>query len=211
MRVPGGASLTDLDIITAELQARDRDRWLACLYAPARARPGLIALFALDCELAQLVASTTEPMLGEIRLAWWRERLQELDAGKAPAQPLLCALRDHALPLLPGADLAALEDRWLAMIGSPDVPPAHIDGGGALFALAARLLNGDAAPARALGRAWVLGEAAPQPVPAPLRPLLGLAVLSARDAARARAGQPYEPRGSLARQWRLLSAVAFGR
>lgn len=203
--------MTDLEIITAELQARDRDRWLACLYAPASARPGLIALFALDCELAQLVASTTEPMLGEIRLAWWRERLEELDAGKAPAQPLLAALRDHALPTLRGADLAGLEDRWLALIGSEDVPPAHIEGGGLLFALAARLLGGDEATGHALGRAWVLGEASPARVPAPLRPLAGLAALSARDASRARAGQPREDRGSLPRQWRLLKAVAFGR
>jgi len=202
--------VTDLEIITAELQARDRDCWLACLYAPASARPGLIALFALDLELAGLVASTTEPMLGEIRLAWWRERLEELDAGKAPAQPLLATLRDHALPVLRGAELAGLEDRWLAMIGSDDVPPAHIDGGGQLFALAARLLGGDAAVAHALGRAWVLGEPAAGRVPAPLRPLAGLVALAARDAARARAGQPREPRGSLARQWRLLRAVAFG-
>jgi phytoene synthase len=214
VRLPGwpGLSphtLTDLEIITAELQARDRDRWLACLYAPASARGGLIALFALDLELAQLVASTTEPMLGEIRLAWWRERLAELDAGKAPAQPLLVALRDHALPVLRGAELAGLEDRWLALIGSDDVPDAHIDGGGTLFALAARLLGGDANQGRVLGRAWALGEPAGR-VAAPLRPLAGLAALSARDAVRARAGLPREPRGSLGRQWRLLKAVALG-
>lgn len=203
--------MNDLDIITAELQGRDRDRWLACLYAPARARAGLIALFALDCELAQLVATTTDAMLGEIRLAWWRERLQELDAGKAPAQPLLAALRDHALPVLRGAELAELEDRWLALIGSGDVPAAHIDGGGTLFALAARLLGGDEAIARALGRAWVLGEAPVARLQAALRPLAGLAALSARDAARARTGLPREDRGSLPRQWILLKAVAFGR
>ncbi|WP_439546004.1 squalene/phytoene synthase family protein [Sandarakinorhabdus sp.] len=210
--------MTDLEIITAELQARDRDRWLACLYAPASARAGLIALFALDCELAQLVASTTEPMLGEIRLAWWRERLEELDEGRAPAQPLLLALRDHALPVLRGAELAGLEDRWLALIGSDAVPAAHVEGGGLLFALAARLLAGEESAdeggneggARALGRAWVLGEPAVR-VAAPLRPLSGLVALSARDAARSRAGLPREARGSLARQWLLLKAVAFGR
>lgn len=211
MRLSGGASLTDLEIITAELQARDRDRWLACLYAPASARPALIALFALDCELAQLVASTTDAMLGEIRLAWWRERLQELDAGKAPAQPLLGALLAHARPAISGADLAGLEDRWLALIGSDAVPPAHIDGGGLLFALAAKLLGGDEAMAQGMGRAWVLGAPLPQRVASPLRPLAGLVALSARDAARARAGSPREARGSLARQWRLLKAVALGR
>jgi 15-cis-phytoene synthase len=206
-----GASLTELDIIEAELKARDRDRWLACLYAPAAIRPGLIALFALDLELAHLVATTTEPMLGEIRLAWWRERLGELDAGKAPAQPLLEALLAHAVPAVSGADLALLEDRWLGLLGSDAVPDSHVAGGGHLFALAARLLGGDAAEADALGRAWVLGEVPARPTSSPLRLLRGLACISARDAARARAGSPPDARGSLARQWLLLKAVATGR
>ncbi len=198
-------------MVADELQARDRDRWLACLYAPAGARAGLMALFALDCELAQLVASTTEPMIGEIRLAWWRERLQDLDAGRAPAQPLLQALLAHALPVLRGADMAELEDRWLGLIGSDTVPDAHISGGGRLFALAARLLGGDAVEADALGRLWAAGAVPGGRTSAPLRLLRGLASLSARDAARSRAGLTREARGALARQWLLLKAVATGR
>lgn len=207
----GRPDLTDLEIIEAELKARDRDRWLACLYAPAGARPGLIALMALDCELAQLVVTTTEPMLGEIRLAWWRERLEGLDRGEVPAQPLLAALAAHALPVISGAALAGLEDRWLDMLGHDGVTDAHVAGGGTLFGLAARLLGGDPAAAGALGRAWVLGEGVSGRVPGPLRPLAGLAALAERDAVRARAGQPVEPRGALPRQWRLLKAIAMGR
>jgi phytoene synthase len=204
-------NIAPVALVADELKARDRDRWLACLYAPAAARPGLMALFALDCEMAQLVATTTEPLLGEIRLAWWRERLQELDAGKAPAQPLLQALRDHALPAVAGAELAGIEDRWLGLIGSKDVPESHIAGGGRLFALAARLLGGDAGEATALGRDWTLGQEPEGRTTPALRPLRGLAALAARDAARARSGQPPEPRGSLARQWQLLKTVALGR
>ena len=207
----GRPDLTDLEIIEAELKARDRDRWLACLYAPASARPGLIALMALDLELAQLVVTTTEPMLGEIRLAWWRERLEELDAGKVPAQPLLAALKAHVLPAVRGAELAGLEDRWIDMLGHDGVTQAHVAGGGTLFALAARLLGGDVAEADALGRAWVLGEALAGRTPGPLRPLRALAALALRDAQRARAGLPVEERGSLGRQWRMLRAVALGR
>ncbi len=206
----GRPDLTDLEIIEAELKARDRDRWLACLYAPASARPGLIALMALDLELAQLVVTTTEPMLGEIRLAWWRERLEELDEGKVPAQPLLAALKAHALPMVSGAALAGLEDRWIDMLGHDGVTDAHVAGGGYFFALAARLLGGDVVAADLLGRAWVRGEALPGRTAGVLRPLRGLAALALRDALRARAGQPVEERGSLARQWRLLKAVALG-
>jgi len=204
--------LDPVDIVAAELQTRDRDRWLAALYAPAAARPGLMALFALDAELAHVVATTTEPMLGEIRLAWWRERLEGLDAGQVPAQPLLQAISAHLLPGIAGAALAALEDRWLDLIGSEAVPPAHVDGGGTLFALAAQHLGGDSTVARRLGTAWAAGDPPPAGrVAAPLRLLKGLAHLAARDADHARAGKTREPRGSLARQWILLKTIATGR
>jgi phytoene synthase len=60
------------------------------------------------------VAGTTEPMIGEIRLAWWREACEGLDAGRVPAQPLLQLAADALLPAgIAGAELAAIEDRWL--------------------------------------------------------------------------------------------------
>ncbi len=195
------------------MKARDRDRYLSVLYAPAAARPALLALHGLDLELAQVVASTTEPMLGEIRLAWWRDALTALDGGQVPAQPLLALIAAEVLPRgISGAELSVLEDRWLGLIGSDDVPDSHIGGGGTLFALLARLGGGEPESARRLGEAWAVGAApAPLPVAPPLRPLLGLVQLAARDAARARAGQARERRGSTARQLRLLTSVATGR
>ena len=100
MRFQGRSRLTsNLDLVTADVKARDRDRYLSVLYAPAAARPALLALHGLDLELAQVVASTTEPMLGEIRLAWWRDALLALDAGQVPAQPLLALLATAAAAL----------------------------------------------------------------------------------------------------------------
>jgi phytoene synthase len=193
------------------VRARDHDRYLSVLYAPAAVRPALFALHGVDLEMATVVVGTTEPMIGEIRLAWWREALQGLDRGVVPAQPLLALVAAELLPRgIKGAELAEIEDRWLGMIGSEDVPAAHVTGGGTVFALAARLLGGDAAVARRLGEAWVLGEDVVRGVASALRPLLGLVRLAARDAARARAGLPTEARGSLARQWHLLKAVALG-
>lgn len=193
------------------MRARDHDRYLSVLYAPAAVRPALFALHGIDLEMASVVVGTSEAMIGEIRLAWWREALEGLDRGIVPAQPLLALAAAELLPKgVSGADLAEIEDRWLGMIGSSDVPPAHVQGGGAVFALAARLLGGDPAVARRLGEAWVLGEDRVRGVQAALRPLLGLVRLAARDAARAREGQPTEARGSVARQWQLLKAVALG-
>lgn len=183
------------------------------LYAPAELRPALFALHGLDLEMASVVAATSEPMIGEIRLAWWREALAGLDAGVVPAQPLLEVLAKEALPRgVTGAALAELEDRWIGLIGSDDVPDAHIAGGGLLFALAARLGGDDEELARRIGEAWAAGDDTPLPkVPTALRPLLGLLRLAQRDAARARSGALREVRGNLARQWCLLKAIAFGR
>ena len=145
MRCQGRSRLTsNLDLVTADVKARDRDRYLSVLYAPAAARPALLALHGLDLELAQVVASTTEPMLGEIRLAWWRDALTALDAGTVPAQPLLALIAAEVLPRgMSGAELAGLEDRWLGLIGSDDVADSHITGGGLLFAPLARLGGGE--------------------------------------------------------------------
>ena len=213
MRFQGRSSLTtNLDIVIADVKARDRDRYLSVLYAPEAARPALLAVHGLDLELAQVVASTSEPMLGEIRLAWWRDALMALDAGTVPAQPLLALIATEVLPRgMSGAELSLLEDRWLGLIGSENVPDSHISGGGTLFALLARLGGGEPEAARRLGEAWAAGVPATLPVAAPLRPLLGLVQLAVRDAARARAGQGREPRGSTARQLRLLAGVALGR
>lgn len=214
MRLPRRAGLiSPLDLVIADVRHRDRDRYLSVLYAPAPVRPALFALHGFDLELASIVSGTSEPMIGEIRLAWWREAAEAIDRGVVPAQPLLQVIAAE-LPArgVSGADLAALEDRWLGMLGNDDVPAAHVAGGGDLFVLAARLLGGDAALARQLGEAWVHGDAGGLPrVPPALRPLLGLVQLAARDARHARSGAPDEPRGSLGRQWTLLKAVAFGR
>ncbi len=186
---------------------------MALLYVPEALRPALFALHGLDLELASVVVGTTEAMIGEIRLAWWREALEGLDAGRVPAQPLLQLLAAEVLPRgISGADLAALEGRWLAMIGTYDVPAAHVEGGARLFGWSARLLGDDAVVGAALGRAWVLGDDAGLPkVSAALRPLLGLVRLAVRDAMGARGGKPVEARGSLGRQLAVLKVIALGR
>lgn len=183
------------------------------MYAPAGARAALFALHGLDLELAAVVVGTTEPMIGQIRLAWWREACESLDRGVVPAQPLLQLIAAELLPRgISGTAVAKVEDRWLDMIGTKDIPATHVIGGGQLFAIAAQLLGGDAVLGDRLGRAWVTGDMSGLPsIPSSLRPLFGLVRLAVRDAVRARAGLETEARGNLSRQWVLLRAIALGR
>jgi phytoene synthase len=57
----------------ASVRTADPDRYFSALFAPASARPFLFTLYAFNTELARVAESVREPMLGAIRLEWWRE------------------------------------------------------------------------------------------------------------------------------------------
>ncbi len=60
----------------AELVRRhDRDRFQTVLFAPAARREALFALYAFNFEIARVREVVREPMLGRIRLQWWREAI----------------------------------------------------------------------------------------------------------------------------------------
>src|SRR5688500_4572542 len=92
--------------------------------------------------MATVVARATEPALGAIKLAWWRERLEQLDEGQIPAEPRLRAVAGELLPReIRGAALAELTDGWATLLDEePDVERIA-EGGARLFAIAASLLG----------------------------------------------------------------------
>ena len=69
------------------VRRHDPDRYLSALFAPAERRPLLFALYAFNHELARVAERVREPMLGEIRLEWWREAVEGAFEGRP---------RDHA-------------------------------------------------------------------------------------------------------------------
>jgi len=79
----------------------DSDRYVTALFAPASLRRDLLALYAFNLELARSREAAREPMLGRIRLQWWRDVIAECYGG-APrrhqvVQPLAAAIRRHDL------------------------------------------------------------------------------------------------------------------
>ena len=149
--------------VAAELKARDRERWLACLWAPAAARPAVLALHALDAGLQRIVADIRDPLLAEIRLAWWREQLLLLARGAAPpAQPLLRLLAFEARARVDLERLAQLEDAFLPLVTDGRFDPrAHARARGALLFEALFAAGGGAggagrAAARTAGEQWAI-------------------------------------------------------
>jgi phytoene synthase len=198
-----------------------RDRDLVRLYWPTELRPAFDALFDIDDAMADVVARSSEPTLAAIKLAWWRERLEELDQGIVPAEPRLQAAASDLLPRgISGKDLAALGENWWLLLQTQHQPTfmqGVAERGPAVFALAARLLGvpldeqiGDAPQSFAaadLGRRkiWDLvplefGRTKKR-VPRRLRPLTAFAVLARRDI---RSGPPFELEATPARAWALM-------
>lgn len=72
---------SDLSPCAAELRRHDPDRFLTALFAPSDRREALFALYAFNLEVARSREMVREPMLGRMRLQWWRETIEELHAG----------------------------------------------------------------------------------------------------------------------------------
>jgi NADH dehydrogenase [ubiquinone] 1 alpha subcomplex assembly factor 6 len=79
------SSAAGLSDVGAIVRRHDRDRYQTALFAPADRREALFALYAFNYEVARVRETVTTPMLGQIRLQWWREVLDAAYTG-APAR-----------------------------------------------------------------------------------------------------------------------------
>jgi phytoene synthase len=143
----------------------DEDRWLASRFAPRVVRERLAALYALNHEIARVAEAVSEATLGEMRLLWWREAVEEIFAGKAarghPAlQAFAGVVRGCALPQ--GAFSALIEAREKDIAPAPfaswDDVEAYVDSSsGGLMRLACAVCSPEPPGAQlieAAGRAW---------------------------------------------------------
>lgn len=176
--------------------------------------------------MAEIVTSSSQPALGAIRLAWWREALERLDTSPPPPEPRLQAVAAELLPRgVTGTELAGLEDGWATLLDEqPDMERVGTRGA-RLFALAGRLLDASAPLLDPAGRLFAYGEAARKGLapsswpmeemhmlsrhrfPRRLRPLTALARLAARDVKQAPA---VEAEATPGRAAALLSHRLFG-
>jgi phytoene synthase len=142
----------------------DPERALALSYAPEGARAGLKALLALDDALGKVLRTTSEPALGRIRLAWWRERLEALDAGPPAAEPVLRGLFDHVLPAgVSGAALAGMVEGWELLFDAEGEDVLGDFGrwrGGRLFEAGAVVLGTRGDLVSEAGQGWALADLA---------------------------------------------------
>lgn len=163
-----GTSTADNTAYCADLvQQHDPDRFLTVMLAPMARRADLASLYAFNLEVAKTREAVSEGMIGDIRLQWWREAVEECFAGgpvrrHAVVEALAETIRRHDLPRAP---FDRLLDARAADLD--DEPPAtredfnaYLDGTATPLAdLALAVLGIDAPDRVAAGRAAALGFA----------------------------------------------------
>jgi phytoene synthase len=112
--------------LAAQVRKHDPDRYLTALFAPPEARPHLFALIAFNYEIARVREVVTQPILGQIRLQWWRDALEEVYAGRPPAHEVAQAL--SAAIAEAGLDRPTL-DRMIDAreVDLAETPPARLE------------------------------------------------------------------------------------
>jgi phytoene synthase len=186
-------------------------------------RPAFDALLGIDDAMAEAALTASQPALGAIKLAWWREALEKLDAAPPPPEPRLRAAASELLPRgLPGRRLAELEDGWLSVIDGTDDPARIEQHGRVMFALAGDLLGRTDPAVTHSGASWALADVArrtgeprylrsPMPhvhIAKQLRPLTMLSALAVRDQRRP---WPPEPEATPQRAWTILRHRLTGK
>ena len=112
------------DAVRQAARLREPDRYLAALLAPRAVRRDLVALAAFSAELVHARDVVRDPMIGEIRLQWWRDALLALARGERTANPVADALgvAMHRHNLAPAMLQVPIEawSRQLQMLGGAD-------------------------------------------------------------------------------------------
>lgn len=136
---------------------------LALAWSPQKVRGPLSIAFQLDRRLARIVARTNEPMLGQMRLAWWRDALGTQPAARPRGDAVLDGIGAH----WQGREeaLAAMVDGWEVLITAERLGPEEIAsfaaGRSAFFGALDADANGSGGErAIAAGWRWALADAA---------------------------------------------------
>ena len=144
--------MTDLSPCGEMVRKGDPVRFRTALFAPPDAREGLFALYAFNLEIAKIAPMVSEPMVGEIRLQWWRDSLDMAFGDGAVrrhevVEPLAAIIRSASLSRAPFDALIDARAKDLDPAFPKDIATliAYLrDTAGSLTLLAMRTLGGEA-------------------------------------------------------------------
>jgi len=181
---------------------------LALAYAPDVARNAWLTVLALDARLAGIVRQAREPMLAQLRLAWWRDRLLQSVADRPKGEPLLAHLAQWPLS---GAECVPLVDGWEALLSEPPLDQqafiAFADGRVAVLKALALRLGVNLDYTETLARRWALADLAAH-MQDPQEQERALAMITTRPSLRGLCPKALRPLAIL--EYRAVSASRGG-
>lgn len=140
----------DLTACAQLVETGDPERFAAVMAAPVAARPKLFPLYAFNIEVSRAPWVTSEPMIAEMRLQWWRDALEEIrERGVVRRHEVVTPLAH----ILRGDDTERLDDLILARRWDIEREPfkdmeafrGHIrDTSGGLLVVAGQVLDPEA-------------------------------------------------------------------
>jgi len=92
---------------------------LAIAYSMSEFRGAFALLLAFDARLADIVDRTSEPMIAQMKFAWWYDAIAS-DPGRRPkGEPMLLALGELTVPRV-DAPMQQLLDAWSLLLAADD-------------------------------------------------------------------------------------------
>lgn len=92
---------------------------LLSAHAPGRQVDRHRALWAFDARLAKVARTTSEAMIGQMRLAWWNDVIDDGTGMKGQGEPVVDAMRASGAMRAPG--LSALIDGWEVLVVEAEI------------------------------------------------------------------------------------------
>ncbi len=164
------ADADELDDLDDLVRRGDPDRWLASrLIENPEARADVVTILAFDLELARAPRRASNALIGEIRLTWWREALDEIYGGASVRRhPTALALAE--VVARHGVERVALEamiDARYVELDKRVLEPAELAAwaertAGAVATVSSHILDPSSPPTAAThaATAWALAKAA---------------------------------------------------
>jgi 15-cis-phytoene synthase len=134
---------------------------LALAYAPKRVRAAWELVLRFDTRFAGIVGASSEPIIGQMKLAWWRDAIGAAPSMRPKGEPLLSELSEIGNPEL-DRSAADLVDAWEPLVATEEwtshmVQRFSQDRGAAVFGAYAKLCAMPDFP-EPLAQQWAVGD-----------------------------------------------------
>lgn len=147
----------------------DPDFVVAAYFVPAQRRQAALAVMGFADGLARVALQVREPLVAQIRYAWWREQVDAIHSGREVHAPLMRQVREavvaHGLPRAPFdamVDAHALDCEAVPFADSDRFLAYCRDTMGSLLVLLARVLGAEGRADAACAHAGLAAGASAQ-------------------------------------------------